>query len=211
MKIVATSDLHGFLPEIEPCDLLLIAGDICPVWNHNLEFQLTWLLGTFNTWLKEVPAKKKVIIWGNHDWIGEAWVEGQVDLEELDCDILQDSSIEHYGVTIYGSPWTKKFFNWAFNLPTDELNIVHGAIPKCDILMIHGPPYGYGDYTKYNKENIGCFRLLTRIEEIQPKLVVFGHNHSGYGQWMHGNTILANVTHVNDNYKPVYKPVAIEL
>ncbi len=48
MRIVALSDQHGYLPEIPPCDLLIIAGDVCPdrfgpfVAMHNPDQQKSW-------------------------------------------------------------------------------------------------------------------------------------------------------------------------
>lgn len=48
MKILAFSDCHGQLPNItESFDLLLIAGDICPIDNHSYIFQKEWLSNVF--------------------------------------------------------------------------------------------------------------------------------------------------------------------
>jgi hypothetical protein len=52
MKIVAIADLHGILPEVPPCDLLLLAGDLTPVTNHGVQFQADWLATEFRVWLR---------------------------------------------------------------------------------------------------------------------------------------------------------------
>src|SRR4051794_31800910 len=71
VKVVAASDLHGHLPAVPPCDLLLLAGDLCPVSDHSTSTQAEFLGGPFRDWLETVPAKHVVGIAGNHDFIFE--------------------------------------------------------------------------------------------------------------------------------------------
>jgi len=64
MLVTAVSDLHGFLPPIDPCDLLLVAGDVCPVDDHRPPAQAMWLDTTFRRWLDAVPATHVVGVAG---------------------------------------------------------------------------------------------------------------------------------------------------
>jgi len=70
-QVCAISDQHGHLPEIPPCDLFLVAGDLCPTFDHSLSFQEGRLDTNFKYWLRDVDAKCKIFICGNHDFIGE--------------------------------------------------------------------------------------------------------------------------------------------
>ena len=80
MRVVAVSDLHGWLPEVPPCDLLIIAGDVCPdVAGSGLRRRLeqaaagqaTWLRERFVPWVERAQAAGVVLCWGNHDYVGE--------------------------------------------------------------------------------------------------------------------------------------------
>src|SRR5690242_13771226 len=73
-KVLCTSDLHGHLPIIDPCDILIIAGDVCPIYDHGIAFQRLWLDTNFREWLDHclsTGVKNIVGVWGNHDLIGE--------------------------------------------------------------------------------------------------------------------------------------------
>ena len=205
MRVVAVSDLHGTLPEVPACDLLLIGGDVTPVENHQISFQAGWLDGAFRRWLEGVPARQVVGVAGNHDFVfqqrpelvpgGLRWV------------YLQDSGFEWEGWRIYGTPWQPWFFDWAFNLYEPDLVAKWAMIPEgTDVLVLHGPPEGYGDWVRDGggMKRCGSPSLTERIRVVQPRLVVFGHIHEGRGEWRMGRTVLANVSIVNSGYKHVH-------
>lgn len=206
MKICCVSDTHGYLPEIPDCDLLLLAGDYCPV----IKNQYIWFNKIFAPWLKKLSQRMKVIgIAGNHDFMFERTPEL---IPEMDWTYLQDNQIEFQGIKIFGSPWQIRFFNWAFNLDEPELNNKWDKIPEdTDILLLHGPPYGYGDFSLFGNTHCGSRHLLEKIEKIQPKLVVYGHIHAGYGVYHVGESKLINASVVNDKYELVNQPIVVEL
>lgn len=220
LKIVAISDLHGHLPNIPECDLLLIAGDLCPAKDHTISFQEYWLDSDFRYWLRDVPSRKTIYIAGNHDFIFEN-APHRVP-KNLRATYLQDSGTEFEGIKIWGTPWQPVFHWWAFNAEEVDLKKKWALIPDdTDILVVHGPPHGFHDLVprRINPKNetewpagehCGSPSLLERINEINPKLVVCGHIHRGRGVRTWGDTTIANVTVVNEAYKLVYEPWVYE-
>jgi len=208
MKIVAVSDLHGQLPNIPACDLLLIAGDVCPVWNHRLDFQGRWLRSRFSEWLRSLPVRKIVGVWGNHDLVAQRLPS---EVNDLPWTLLTDAACQWQGFTIYGLPWQRTFGkDWAFNLDTADLDQKYAAIPPCDIIVSHGPAYGYGDLVN-DKERVGSPAFLAAIDSSRPRLVVTGHIHCDPGVWERGVTTIANVALLDDDYRRSREPLEVDL
>src|SRR5215472_1352698 len=145
MRLVLTSDLHGQLPAVPACDVLLIGGDVCPIENHDLTFQADWLRQTFVPWLRRAPARQKLFIAGNHDFVF-------AELPDLLANIdwpgvyLQDSGLTWEGVTFWGTPWANELPGWVFTAPEGDLEVYWSLIaPATQVLLVHGPPLGYGD------------------------------------------------------------------
>lgn len=196
-SIVASSDLHGYLPQLPPCDLLLLGGDLCP--DGTPQLQAEWLDTTFRSWLKQQPAKHIVAVAGNHDFVFQ---ERPDLIPQLPWIYLQDSGTELLGLKIWGSPWQPVFFDWAFNLTEPGLAEKWKLIPAdTDILLLHGPPHGLGDRTKRG-DHTGSPSLVTRIEEVQPKLVICGHIHEARGEYQLGPSRIVNVSQLDLRYEP---------
>ena len=68
IKICAMSDLHGYLPEINPCELVLICGDIVPLSAQgSSRYTSRWYERAFKTWAESLPCDKVIFIAGNHE------------------------------------------------------------------------------------------------------------------------------------------------
>lgn len=221
MKIMAISDTHGNLPDISPCDLLLHGGDICPGgYKEPILNQLKWINGPFREWLEDIPAKHVVMVPGNHDWLFEP--QNQVILPNLRWHLLIDNLATIYGLKIYGTPWQLPYGYWAFNAEEKDLERKYRYIPDdIDILISHGPPFGFGDKvieTGFNgkewfeyQRGVGSKSLMERILQIKPKLTVVGHIHEDRGIWETEGIVIANCSHVDVTYRKRFPPMEFNL
>lgn len=206
MKIVCISDTHSLHKKIKipEGDLLIVAGDITNKGN------LTDL-SMFNQWLGKLKFKEKVCIAGNHDFCFERDLSLAKSVLS-NATYLHDSEVIIDGLKIYGSPWTPKFFNWAFNVDRgpDIWKYWENIPLDTDILVTHGPPYGILDKNLAGTFT-GCESLFRRVSELSLKLHVFGHIHESYGQVKIGETLFVNASICDVNYAPVNAPIVIEI
>lgn len=220
MKIVATSDMHGQLPDTPECDVLIVAGDVAPDYGrpggqdhhklmHVVNSQKGWLTKRFVPWLESRPGDPLILgIAGNHDFALE---KDEEFARALPWRYLLDESFNADGVWFYGLPWVPNLSAWAFHAPDFILDHKFNAIPEdTHIVISHGPPFGFCDRTvpRYGDVNAGCPCANEMISNVHPALFICGHIHEGRGWSMTANgTLVANVSHVDIDYEPVNEPV----
>lgn len=211
-KIVFISDTHNYHDKVKlpKGDILVHAGDFSGV-GHPAE------VFNFFSWLSMQSLKFKHIVFiaGNHDKSFEyksSWVLKALEQLPENVHYLEDSEVIIDGIKFYGSPWQPEFFNWAFNLPRGkELAEKWAMIPDdTDILITHGPPATILDYTVRDNINVGCVDLLNRINDVKPKINVFGHIHEGYGYRDINDTLFINASTCTLSYNPTNLPVIIK-
>jgi hypothetical protein len=183
MRICATSDFHGYLPDDLPeSDLLLIAGDVCPMWNHDQKFQYTWLRTEFSEWLSRQYERTQHI----GKW---AYMKPDVELNDywdkipFDVDILMvHGPFDGYGDVVSNFGATKRGWN-----DTDYQARRH-----------------VGSRTLANKLHFGDYPNL--------RAFVCGHIHEGYGTYAINDTLtMYNVAYVSDDYIPGNPPKVFDI
>ena len=129
------------------------------------------------------------------------------------CIYLEDSSVNLYGLKIYGTPWQPEFCGWAFNLPRGQkcLNKWDKIPDDTDILITHTPPVGYGDLC-CTGVRAGCVELLNTVRlRVRPKYHIYGHIHEGYGVRSDGRVIFVNASTCDINYMPTNRPIVFDI
>lgn len=91
--------------------------------------------------------------------------------------------------TLYASPYTPAFKDFAFAYEADEDRFNKGLQPipeGVDIVMSHGPPAfpgvaGYKLDVASNGSRCGCEKLAKAVRRKRPRLRCFGHIYEGRG------------------------------
>lgn len=219
MKLVAISDIHGYLiPEeqMPDGDLLVIAGDVCPFkGGHSIKTQTKWLIDNFSSWLRLMKKKYGQVVWigGNHDFaldeIDAAWgtPSGTV--------YLRDMTVKVNGLVIHGTPWSVEFGRWAFMKPDMDLIDYYASIPDdAEIVVSHTPPWSVLDANR-NGNPCGSKALLDKLDTLANlKWVICGHIHEeggGIAELSSGAKV-ANVSILDEFYNPwARSPTVIEV
>ena len=212
-----THNKHTVLDRFLPGgDILIHAGDMTGRGYIN---ELTH----FFDWYDKIDNyDHKLFIAGNHDWGFQdesdkvrGLLTGYKTIEYLQDDLIMlgEGEVDYIDmIKIWGTPWQPEFYNWAFNVPRGEkLKEKWDMIPlNTDILIVHGPPFGKLDTIGFGGMSVGCEDLMKRIEEIKPKIVVFGHIHESHGYIFDGNTHYINASVLDGRYIFKNRPLNVE-
>ena len=225
-KVTLISDTHTkhtqITKDLPGGDILIHAGDFMSSGYNPMEAVM------FFKWFNEIDNyDTKVLIAGNHDrYMQDESEEARRLITDFYPTIqyLEDEELALYfdgpngdipeeNVRIYGSPWQPEFYDWAFNLPRngEEMKMRWDAIPSnTDILVTHGPAFGYLDIPGGQSIRVGCEMLRHRVDEIRPKIHVFGHIHGSWGHYYNGHTHFFNASVLNERYNYAHNPWTFE-
>lgn len=218
MRISFISDTHGkhynVTKDLRGGDLIIHAGDVSS-------------LGTvpevveFCKWFSSLNYTHKIFIAGNHELgfqdtpklFKHVLEEYYADIVYLKDEIYVLKDDNNNELRIWGSPWTPRFYDWAFNADRGlDIKQYWDMIPdNIDILITHGPPWGILDTVERRRDiHLGCEDLALAVGRICPKFHVFGHIHTGNGIITRGDTTFINAAVLNEQYEYAHKPITID-
>jgi len=231
MKICVISDTHTkhkkfrHIEGIPECDVLVHCGDF--TWTGKY-----WEVNNFMRWFLDQPAKHKILISGNHE---ETFDRGHKSYNpsayhlvagctEENFHYLQDSAVTIDGVKFYGTPWTPRFYDWAFNgIPDKDLPYQAGGVSLTEmysrihedtnVLICHGPPYDILDRSENGDVRTGSVEIRRVTQKLlNLRLYLCGHIHESRGvERADGGVTFVNASSLDRSYETLHPPYVIEL
>lgn len=220
MRCWLISDTHNHHSELDVphgIDVVIHCGDESESGNE-------WLnepeARAFFDWYSALDAEVKIFVPGNHSVAVEQGLVRSEQYPEIRFLIHEQSDIN--GLVVFGTPYTPKFFNWAYMRARSDLDIIWQSIPDhVDILISHGPPKGYMDVTRdldtRDPIHVGSKSLTRHVtQRIKPMLHAFGHIHDepgirNFGVVQDSGTTFVNCSCCNLASKLVNHGVVIEI
>jgi Icc-related predicted phosphoesterase len=194
MNVLITSDSHLEYPYLETlpeADIFIHAGDWTNLgYRHSkAEFAL------FEKFLSEAREKYPVVLalHGNHDLGFSNYLWTKWGVTPIDGITYQHSS----GLTIHGVALTPAYdkpemlLEWQFMTIDEAEEEAAWDFEAVDIVVSHGPPFGYLDLTHSGKR-IGSREAVSYIRQKQPKLFICGHIHEAAGEAVLRETRIIN-------------------
>lgn len=165
-RVVVISDTHERhegICKLPPCDLFIHCGDILMLGRLSSEKTALKKLMKFNQWLSGVPAKKRIVVAGNHD--KPIATLGKEKTKEIlsNCEYLENEGTSYGKLRIWGTPWSSgNSGNTAFQSEEFHSKVKTECPEEVDILITHG--------------TIGDLE-----QRVKHRIHFCGHNHNSYG------------------------------
>lgn len=199
-RCVHFSDFHGKIQQLPEADLYICTGDMLPnsqnLWlfqvkQAEMEFQNNWIEQNVSEWSKIFanPYAPLIMVRGNHSFVDESplFAHHLGPIHEFNYpEVINWCNLKiggFRGVPPINGVWSDEFSE-------AELNYRCEYLDKIDILVTHGPPYGWLDN---DYENLGSTAIRGYLESYkEPLLHLMGHIHEGAGQLQIKNLRLSN-------------------
>jgi hypothetical protein len=147
MKFWLISDTHNRHQELrvpENIDVVIHCGDESESMNVDKNARQARL---FFEWFTVLKIEHRIFVPGNHSTAIEQGMIRAKEYPAIRFLIHQQTQIGD--LVVFGTPYTPKFFDWAFMRQRKDLDAVWQTIPdRVDILISHGPPKGILDKTR---------------------------------------------------------------